>query len=140
MNAVRPRLVLLAVLAVSTGCSDEKSDCSEVDGLWEMDFRASDWNAANCPTLPGLSLSAPVAQAPECHLGCTCSFGKFSMHSEHDDSDYCGAPFQESCASDSSTMNCDIELETNTNASGFCRMQFATAPDPCDYFIDLAKD
>jgi hypothetical protein len=132
-------VILVAVVVTASACAAEKSNCSEVPGSWSMDFRPSDWNAPSCPTLPGLVLSTPAAQASECHDGCTCSFGEFSMRSEHDEDDFCGGSFEEACSADSSTMSCHMSFDTNTLARGFCRKTFSNRQDWCDYFFDFVK-
>jgi hypothetical protein len=134
------RIAVLVALALCGGCSAEQSNCSEVPGTWSMTFRPSDWNAATCPTLSELVLTAPTAQASECHAGCTCSFGQFSMHSAHDADDFCGTRFEEACTADTSSMSCEVNLDTNTQAmSGACRKTFSNRSDWCDYFFDFIK-
>ena len=104
-----------------------------------MTFRDSDWNGASCTSLDPLVLTAPTAQASECHAGCTCSFDEFSMRSEHDQDDYCGSHFQEVCPAQDSTLDCSISLTDNTVGDGFCRMTFSKSGELCDYFFDFDK-
>ena len=138
-SALRILAIVLFSLVAAGACAAERSNCSDVPGSWSMDFRPSDWNAPSCPTLTGLVLSAPTAQASQCHEGCTCSFSEFSMRSEHDEDDFCGGGFQESCAADASSMSCPMSFDTNTLARGFCRKTFSNRQDWCDYAFDFVK-